>query len=75
VELLEQALNLSMVEKTQRMEQTYEYIQRLSTLKWAHNFLVDMKRSYDPVGSYVKTGFGLNWQLIKSKRGFKALEA
>ena len=46
----------------------------MSTLKWAHNFLVDMKRAYDPAGSYMKTGFGLNWQLIKSKRGFKPLD-
>lgn len=71
---IDEALNLSIVEKTQRMEQTFEYIQRMSTLQWAHNFLMDLKRSYDPVGSYVKTGFGLNWQLIKSKKGFKTLD-
>jgi len=70
---IDEALNLSVVEKTQRMEQIYEYIQRVTTLQWAQNFLVDMKRAYDPVGSYVKTGFGLNWQLIKSKKGFKEL--
>jgi hypothetical protein len=33
-----------------------------------------MKRAYDPSGIYIKAGFGLNWQLIKSKRGFKPLD-
>jgi hypothetical protein len=29
---------------------------------------VDLKKSYDAVGSqYLKMGFGLNWQIIKSK--------
>ena len=37
--------------------------------------MVALKSQYNPAGSYVKTGFGLNWQIIKSKKGFKELEA
>ena len=33
-----------------------------------------MKRSHDPVGQYERIGLGLNWQIIKSKQGFKELE-
>ena len=57
------------------MEQLYEFIHRLTTFRWTHNFLVDLKRAYDPLGSYIKTGFGLNWQLIKAKREFKELDS
>ncbi len=57
------------------MEQIFEYINRHSTVKWAEKFLIDLKRAYDPFHSqYEKTGFGVNWQIIKFKRGFKELE-
>ena len=57
------------------MEQSYGYIQRRSTQDWAHKFLVDLKRSHDPIGSsYEKMGIGFNWQIIKIKPGFLELE-
>ena len=38
------------------------YIDRRSTLSWAHKFLVDLKRAHDPIGScYEKMGIGFNW--------------
>ena len=57
------------------MQQSFDYIQKHSTFTWAQKFLIDLKRAYDPVGSgYEKIGFGLNWQIIKSKQGFKEIE-
>ena len=50
------------------MEQIFEYINRHSKIKWAEKFLIDLKRAYDPFHSqYEKTGFGVNWQIIKFK--------
>lgn len=57
------------------MEQSYEFIKKHTTLKWAMKFLVDLKRSYDITNClYEQIGFGLNWQFIKYKSGFKEIE-
>lgn len=65
---IDEAINSSSQEKNARMEHIYEFINSHTTLKWAQRFLVDLKKSYDAVGSqYLKMGFGLNWQIIKSK--------
>jgi len=57
------------------MEQSFEHIGNHTILEWAESFLIDLKRTHDPQGCYIKTGFGLNWQIVKTKRGFKELEA
>lgn len=57
------------------MEQSYEFIKKHTTLKWAMKYLVDMKRCYDQGNClYEQIGFGLNWQFIKYKSGFKEIE-
>ena len=44
------------------MEQSYEFIKKHTTLKWAMKYLVDMKRCYDQGNClYEQIGFGLNW--------------
>ena len=48
---IDEAININNDIKQLRMQQSFEYVQRHSTLKWAQNFLLDLKRAYDPIGS------------------------
>lgn len=40
---LAESISMNSLQKIQRMEQTYDYITSHSTLKWAHNFLTNVK--------------------------------
>ena len=57
------------------MQQNFDIIKRQSTLQWAQKFLTDIKRTQDEgIVHAERVGFGLKWQLIKSKPGFKELD-
>ncbi len=42
-------MSMSSKEKTDMLEQAVTYLDRHSTLKWAHSFLKDLKGSHEPV--------------------------
>ena len=73
---IDEAISMSSSEKEQRMEQSYEYVIHKSTSKWVKKFLTQLKicRSNPNEYQYMKIGFGLNWQVIRSKKGYQELD-
>jgi len=70
------AINSSAEDVYGRMERLYSFTKDHSAEKWAHNFLSLLKKSkLDQKDSeFIKMGFGLNWKMIKTRKGFKQID-
>ena len=49
---IEKVWQMTTNEKLDMIEQAFHYLDKHSTLKWAHNFLRDLKRSHQPVSLF-----------------------
>ena len=58
------------------MQRLYSFVTKHTTLKWAQNYLTLLKKArYDRHNSeFIKKGFGFNWQMLKTRKGFNQLD-
>jgi len=49
---IDEAISMTIQEKAQRMSVSFSHIDKTTIQSWAENFLIALKRCYDPVGSY-----------------------
>eukprot|EP00742_Colponemidia_sp_Colp-10_P008648 GILJ01009382.1.p1 GENE.GILJ01009382.1~~GILJ01009382.1.p1 ORF type:complete len:1037 (-),score=136.84 GILJ01009382.1:160-3270(-) len=73
---MDRALTMPLQERTQRWQLDYHYVSMHSTLLWAENFLLDLKRARkkEEQFTYMGLGFGLGYRVLGMGSDFLPLD-
>jgi len=71
-----QALNMTNEERLRRLSTALEFATRVTTQRWAHAVLLDLKAVHKnmDVGKYSGAGLGLGYRILGMDRGFTSLD-
>jgi len=71
-----QALNMTDDERLRRLSTALEFVTRVTTQRWAHAVLLDLKAVHKnmDVNKYSGAGLGLGYRLLGMDRGFNSLD-